>query len=73
MSLPSDEHSANTSIQPDEVAANYQDALEDLVTNERYQILCLTGIAQENIEQAEAIARTLTAHIKKVSHLRSKS
>jgi len=67
MSLPADEHSANMSIQPDEVAAKYQDALEDLVTNDRYQIMVLTAIAQENIEQAEAIARILTAHIKKVS------
>jgi len=55
------------SLPSDEVAANYKDALEDLITNERHQIAFLTGIAQENIEHAQAIATALTTHIKKVS------
>lgn len=50
----------------EEVAQDYRDALEDLVSNDRYSIANLTMIAKENIEHAEAIARVLSLHIKKV-------
>ena len=55
-----------SALPSDEVAADYKDALEDLITNERAGIANLTMIAKENIEHAQAIARTLTLHIKKV-------
>ena len=55
-----------STLPSDEVAADYKDALEDLITNERAGIANLTMIAKENIEHAQAIARTLTLHIKKV-------
>lgn len=57
------------SLPSDEVAGDYKEALEDLITNDRFQIANLTMIAKENIEHAEAIARVLTLHIKKVSIL----
>ncbi|KAK5241581.1 mRNA 3' end processing factor, partial [Exophiala xenobiotica] len=47
----------------DEVAEDYKGSLEDLVTNDRYQISNLTLIAKENIEHAEAISRVLQNHI----------
>lgn len=56
-----------STLASDEVAADYRDGLEDLQTNDRSQINILTMIARESIEHAEAIARTLTNHIKKVS------
>ncbi len=56
-----------SSLPSDEVAADYRDALEDLHTNDRFAIANLTMIAKENIEHAQAIARTLTLHIKKVT------
>lgn len=55
-----------TSLPSDEVAGDYKEALEDLITNDRFQIANLTMIAKENIEHAEAIARVLALHIKKV-------
>ncbi|KAJ9653207.1 mRNA 3' end processing factor, partial [Neophaeococcomyces mojaviensis] len=53
------------SLPSDEVAGDYKDALEDLITNDRFQIANLTMIAKENIEHAEAISRVLALHIKK--------
>lgn len=50
----------------DEVADDYKNSLEDLVTNDRYQIGNLTVIANENIEHGEAIARVLENHIQRV-------
>ena len=58
-----------SSLPSDEVAADYRDALEDLITNDRFSIANLTQIAKENIEHAQAIARTLTLHVKKVTKL----
>lgn len=55
-----------SALPSDEVAGDYRDALDDLITNDRFQIANLTMIAKENIEHAEAISRTLTLHIKKV-------
>lgn len=56
-----------STLASDEVAADYKDGLEDLHTNDKTQINILTVIARESIEHAEAIARTLMNHIKKVS------
>ena len=50
----------------DEVADDYKNSLEDLVSNDRYQIGNLTVIAKENIEHGEAIARVLENHIQRV-------
>lgn len=50
----------------DEVAEDYKGSLEDLVTNDRYQISNLTLIAKENVEHAEAISRVLQNHINRV-------
>src|SRR5436190_1052496 len=50
----------------DEVADDYKNSLEDLVTNDRYQIGNLTVIARENIEHGETIARVLENHIQRV-------
>jgi pre-mRNA cleavage complex 2 protein Pcf11 len=50
----------------DEVADDYKNSLEDLVTNDRYQIGNLTVIARENIEHGEAIARVLENHTQRV-------
>ncbi|KEF51286.1 uncharacterized protein A1O9_12636 [Exophiala aquamarina CBS 119918] len=47
----------------DEVAEDYKGSLEDLMTNDRYQISNLTLIAKENTEHAEAISRVLQNHI----------
>ncbi|KAK5070813.1 mRNA 3' end processing factor [Lithohypha guttulata] len=55
----------SASLPSDEVAGDYKEALEDLITNDRHQIANLTMIAKENIEHAQAIARTLILHIKK--------
>lgn len=52
----------------DEVAEDYKGSLEDLVTNDRYQISNLTLIAKENTEHAEAISRVLQNHINRVCH-----
>lgn len=51
-----------------EVAADFKDALQDLTTNDRFQITNLTIIAKESTEHAEAISRVLEEHIKTVSH-----
>ncbi|RMZ91204.1 hypothetical protein DV736_g1567, partial [Chaetothyriales sp. CBS 134916] len=47
----------------DEVAEDYRTSLEDLISNDRYQISNLTLIAKENVEHAEAISRVLQNHI----------
>ena len=51
----------------DEVAEDYRTSLEDLISNDRYQITNLTLIAKENVEHAEAISRVLQNHITRVS------
>jgi len=56
----------SASLPSDEVADDYRNSLEDLITNDRYQISTLTLIAKENIEHAEAISRVLQNHIQRV-------
>lgn len=58
-----------SSLPSDEVAEDYKGSLEDLVTNDRYQISNLTLIAKENVEHAEAISRVLINHINRVCPL----
>ena len=53
----------------DEVAENYRDSHEYLVTNDRYTINNLTVIAKENTEHAQAISKALEEHIRRVSRL----
>ncbi|KAJ5105165.1 RNA polymerase II [Penicillium alfredii] len=48
----------------DEVAEDYKNSLEDLTTNDRFQISNLTVIAKENTENAMAISRVLENHIR---------
>lgn len=50
----------------DEVAEDYKYSLEDLTTNDRFQISNLTVIAKENTEHAEAISMVLENHIRTV-------
>lgn len=50
----------------DEVAEDYKSSLEDLITNDRFQISNLTVIAKENTEHAEAISKVLEDHIRSV-------
>ena len=57
-----------STLPSDEVALDFQDVLDDLTINNRYEISNLTIIAKENIEHAQAISRTLEQHIRKVSH-----
>jgi hypothetical protein len=52
---------------PDEVAADFRDALQDLKLNSRPEISNLTIIAKENTEHAQAISRELENHIRTVS------
>lgn len=54
-------------VSSDEVAEDYKGSLEDLISNDRYQISNLTLIARENTEHAEAISRVLQNHISRVS------
>ena len=56
----------SVTVTSDEVAEDYKGSLEDLVSNDRYQISNLTLIAKENIEHAEAISRVLQNHISRV-------
>jgi hypothetical protein len=53
----------------DEVAEDYKNSLEDLTTNDRFQISNLTVIAKENTEHAMAISRVLENHIRAVGDL----
>ncbi|KAM5463975.1 mRNA 3' end processing factor [Microsporum audouinii] len=48
----------------DEVAEDYKNSLEDLTTNDKFQISNLTVIAKENTEHAMAISRVLENHIR---------
>ncbi|KAG9625044.1 hypothetical protein KCU64_g14582, partial [Aureobasidium melanogenum] len=48
----------------DEVALDFQESLQDLQNNNRYEISNLTIIAKENTEHAQAIAMVLEKHIK---------
>ena len=50
----------------DEVALDFQESLQDLQNNNRYEISNLTIIAKENTEHAQAIAMVLEKHIKTV-------
>ena len=50
-----------------EVAADFQDSLQDLQVNNRWEINNLTIIAKENTEFAQAISRVLENHIRTVS------
>lgn len=57
------------SLPSDEVAEDYKNSLEDLTTNDRFQISNLTVIAKENTEHAMAISRVLENHIRTVGAL----
>jgi pre-mRNA cleavage complex 2 protein Pcf11 len=48
------------------VAKDFQEALEDLSSNARYEIANLTLIARENTEHALAISGALQEHIRRV-------
>jgi endo-1,4-beta-D-glucanase Y len=62
--------SASMSALPsDEVAEDYKASLEDLTSNDRFQISNLTVIAKENTEHAMAISRVLENHIRTVGAL----
>lgn len=50
----------------DEVALDFQESLQDLQNNNRYEISNLTIIAKENTEHAQAISVVLEKHIKTV-------
>lgn len=50
----------------DEVAEDYKNSLEDLTSNDKFQISNLTVIAKENTEHAMAISRVLENHIRNV-------
>ncbi|KAK4186088.1 protein PCF11 [Podospora australis] len=54
-----------------DVAEDYQQALEDLTMNSRYEIAALTNIARENAAHGFAIAEVLANHIKKVPPART--
>ncbi|KAK4644629.1 mRNA 3' end processing factor [Podospora bellae-mahoneyi] len=48
----------------EEVAADFREALQDLTTNARFEIVTLTNIARENADHGLAISEVLTNHIK---------
>ncbi|KAL4954181.1 hypothetical protein BDW69DRAFT_163739 [Aspergillus filifer] len=54
----------SATLASDEVAEDYKNSLEDLTTNDRFQISNLTVIARENTEHAMAISRVLENHIR---------
>ena len=56
----------SSGLASDEVAEDYKNSLEDLITNDRFQISNLTVIAKENTEHAMAISRVLENHIRTV-------
>lgn len=56
----------SSALPSDEVAEDYKNSLEDLTTNDRFQISNLTVIAKENTEHAMAISRVLENHIRSV-------
>lgn len=57
---------AMSGLVSDEVAEDYKNSLEDLTTNDKFQISNLTVIAKENTEHAMAISRVLENHIRNV-------
>lgn len=59
----------SSGLASDEVAEDYKNSLEDLTTNDRFQISNLTVIAKENTEHAMAISRVLENHIRTVGGL----
>ncbi|OJJ44181.1 hypothetical protein ASPZODRAFT_72366 [Penicilliopsis zonata CBS 506.65] len=54
----------SSGLASDEVAEDYKNSLEDLTSNDRFQISNLTVIAKENTEHAMAISRVLENHIR---------
>ncbi|EED15048.1 mRNA cleavage factor complex component Pcf11, putative [Talaromyces stipitatus ATCC 10500] len=54
----------SSGLPSDEVAEDYKNSLEDLTTNDKFQISNLTVIAKENTEHAMAISRVLENHIR---------
>ncbi|KAH8422974.1 putative mRNA cleavage factor complex component Pcf11 [Aspergillus melleus] len=54
----------SSGLASDEVAEDYKNSLEDLITNDKFQIGNLTVIAKENTEHAMAISRVLENHIR---------
>ena len=56
----------SSGLASDEVAEDYKNSLEDLITNDKFQIGNLTVIAKENTEHAMAISRVLENHIRTV-------
>ncbi|KAL4875567.1 hypothetical protein BJY04DRAFT_201670 [Aspergillus karnatakaensis] len=54
----------SAALASDEVAEDYKNSLEDLTSNDRFQISNLTVIAKENTEHAMAISRVLENHIR---------
>lgn len=56
----------SAALPSDEVALDFQDSLQDLQNNNRYEISNLTIIAKENTEQAQAISQVLEKHIRTV-------
>jgi hypothetical protein len=59
----------SAALASDEVAEDYKNSLEDLTTNDRFQISNLTVIAKENTEHAMAISRVLENHIRTVGDI----
>ncbi|KAL1306546.1 hypothetical protein AAFC00_005236 [Neodothiora populina] len=54
----------SAALPSDEVALDFQDSLQDLQNNNRYEISNLTIIAKENTEHAQAISQVLEKHIR---------
>lgn len=52
----------------EQVQQDYADSLQELTFNSRPLINLLTQIAQENVQAAEVIAKTIETHIAKVSN-----
>lgn len=63
----------SSGLPSDEVAEDYKNSLEDLTTNDKFQISNLTVIAKENTEHAMAISRVLENHIRTVGACPSSS
>lgn len=59
----------SAALASDEVAEDYKNSLEDLTSNDRFQISNLTVIAKENTEHAMAISRVLENHIRTVGDI----
>jgi hypothetical protein len=50
----------------EEVAASFKDALQDLVANNKNEIIFLTQMAKEHTEHAQRISEVLVNHVKTV-------